>query len=324
MEPMEPVNVADADPNDCPTGMCGTDVYAAYDPTPAMGDMDRALGLPDPNTNLSIEDIIARNGNSFTKFWMRFMQAYEDVHGREDRIKTAMLFHPGEGRPGHYETIFNPVGTPYSASYGLFDHVSNSPWLFSSYEPAIFYTTPGNIFRSIDRIYFSAGVDPNALSEAELRQLARRLKQAIQIEQDFARWAGYAFDAAMVALTVVALVSGVGAVIAAGSIALRAAAILVLTIELSDAVAVGTGFLGVNQGSGINPLEEAAAFLGGTIADQDGEKAARTAYAMINIGVGLKGKWRALAILPAGMAYGDPGALLQETDATTVEDFRGY
>ncbi|MCO6382861.1 MAG: hypothetical protein JXQ91_13245 [Vannielia sp.] len=323
MEPMEPQNVADSDPQDCPTGTCGTDTYAAYDPTSGMGDMDRALGLPNPATALSVDRIVAMNGNSFTKFWMRFMDAYEDVHGREERIKTAALFYPGEGRDGHYETVFNPIGTPYAASYGWTDHVSSNPWFFESYEPAIFYTTPGNIFRSVDRIHFSASVDPNSLSDGELQQLARRLKEAIQIEQDFARWAGYAFNAAMAAVTVLALVSGVGAVVAAGTIALRAAAILVLAIELSDAVALGTGYLGVNEGRGVNPLEEAAAFLGGAIGDEDGEKAARTAYSMINIAVGLKGKWRALAVIPVGLNYGDPNALLGPADATVVEDFTG-
>ncbi|WP_342077540.1 hypothetical protein [Yoonia sp. SS1-5] len=322
---MEPVNVADADPGgDCPTGTCGTDTYAAYDPMDSYGPMDEALGLPRPGEALSVEEIIALNGNSFTKFWIRFMDAFEQVHGREERIKTAALFHPGEGRDGHYEMDFNPIGTPYAASYGWTDHVSSDPYFFESYEPAIFYTSLGNIFRSVDRIGFSPSIDPNSLSDAELQQLARRLKQAIEIEQDFARWAGYAFHAAMIAVTVLALVTGVGAVIAAGSIALRAAAIVVLAIELSDAVALGTGYIGVNEGQGVNPLEDAAAFLGGALGDEDGEKAARTAYQMINIGVGLKGRWRALAIIPAGLNYGDPGAILQPADAETVEEYRGY
>lgn len=324
MEPMEPVNVADADPNDCPTGTCGTDVYAAYDPTPGMGQMDIALGLPDPSSNLTIEQIIAMNGSAFTQFWMRFMQAYEDEHGREDRIKTAALFFPGEGREGHYEIVYDPVGTPFSAVYGWSDWVSNNPVLWENYEPAVFTTSLGNIFRSVDKIRFTPDIPPSSMTDAQLRQLARRLKEAIEIEQNFSRWATAAFQVALVAVTVLALVSGVGAVVAAGSIALRAAAILVLAIELSDAVAVGTGFIGVNEGRGINPLEEAAALLGGAINDDDGEKAARVAYAMINIGVGLKGKWRALAIIPAGLAYGDPGALLPATDATTVDVFRDY
>ena len=320
---MEPTNVADSDPGDCPTGTCGTDSYAAYDPTDGMGDMDKALGLPDPSSALTVEQIVAMNGNSFSKFWLRFMDALEDEFGREERIKMCALFYPGEGRDGHYEMEFNDVGVPYAASYGWTDHVSSDPFFFESYEPAIIATTPGNIFRSVDKLQFYASVEPNSLSDGELRQLARRLKQAIQIEQDFARWAGVAFDVVMVAVTVLALVSGVGAVVAAGSLALRAAAIIVLTIEISDAVAVGTGFIGVNKGNGINPLEEAAAFLGRSLGDEDGEKAARTAYSVINIGVGLKGKWRALAILPIGINYGDPQALLQPADATVVEDYTG-
>ncbi|PJI84911.1 hypothetical protein BC777_2904 [Yoonia maricola] len=325
MEPMEPVNVADNDPGgDCPTGTCGTDTYAAYDPMDSYGPMDEALGLPRPGEALTLSEIVEQNGNSFTKFWLRFMDAYERVYGREDRIKTAALFSPGEGREGWYEIVWNPVGTPYGASYGWTDHVSSDPWLFSNYEPAIFYTTLGNIFTSVNNIYFSPDVDPNSLSNAELDQLARRLKQAIEIEQDFQTWASWAGHAALVAVTVLALVSGVGAVVAAGSIALRAAAIVVLAVELSDAVALGSGYIGVNGGAGVNPLEDAAAFLGGVIDDEDGEKAARTMYQMVNIGVGLKGKWRALAIVPAGLNYGDPGALLQPSDAETVEEFRGY
>lgn len=38
----------------------------------------------------------------------------------------------------------------------------------------------------------------------------------------------------------------------------------------------------------MNPLEEAAAFLGRTPDDADGEKAMRTAYSMINIAVGVR------------------------------------
>ncbi|SFJ16017.1 hypothetical protein [Jannaschia pohangensis] len=321
MEPMEPTNVADSDPGDCPTGTCGTDTYAVYDPRDEMGPMDISLGLPDPATALTIEQIVAMNGDSFTKFWLRFMDAFENLYGKEERLKTAALFYPGEGRAGHYEIRFNPVGVGYSASYGWTDHVSSNPWPGESYEPAIFATNLGNIFRDVDIIDFSASVDPNSLSDDELMKLAQRLKQALQIEQDFAAWGRIAFDVAVGALTVLALVSGVGAVVAATSIALRAAAILVLALEISDGVAVGTGYLGYNQGQGVNPLEEAAAFLGGTLDDENGEKAARTAYSVLNIAVGLKGKWRALSIVPVGLNYGPGGGLMGPADATVVEDF---
>ena len=314
---MEPQNFEDADPNDCPTGMCGTDTFAAYDPTDALGDMDRALGLPDPSQALTIDQIVAQNGNEFAKFWMRFMDAFENAFDREERIKTAALFYPGEGRDGWYQIRFNSPGTPYAASYGWTDHVSNSGGWFSTQENAIFATTPANIFRSVDTIEFYANRPLSALSGADLEQAARRLKQALNIEQDFARWAGFALQAAIIILTTAALVTGVGAVVAAASLTLRAAAILVLVLDMSDAVQVGTGYLGYNEGRGVNPLEEAAAFLGGSLGDEDGEKAARTAYSVINIGVGLKGKWRALAVLPIGVNY-----LLPPADATVVEEWQ--
>lgn len=56
------------------------------------------------------------------------MQAFEDAHGRETRIKTAMLFSPGLERDWFYSMDFSSeVGDAYSASYGLSDHVSNDP-----------------------------------------------------------------------------------------------------------------------------------------------------------------------------------------------------
>ncbi|TRW92129.1 hypothetical protein FNJ84_21225 [Paracoccus sp. M683] len=282
--------------------------------------MDRILGLRDPGVGLLMEDIIAQKGSPLLKFWMRFMQAFEDQHGREERIKTAMLFSPGIERDWYYEMDFSSdVGTAYTAMYGLTDHVSNDPWFYENYEPGIVATLPSNIVRSVNKLVLMVDKRYEDFTDAELRQLAVRMKQAIEIEQNFSQWAKTAFDAAMIGLTALALVSGVGAVVGAGTFALRAAALVVLAIEASDAVQTYTDFIGGDKDNGINPLEEAAAFLGRTLGDSDGEKAMRTAYSMINIAVGVKGKWRALAIIPAGVNYGDPGAMMQPADANEVE-----
>lgn len=323
MEPLEPAqHYDDSDPADCPTGMCGTDVCFAADPTDGLGDMDKALRLWDPNTGLHLEEFIAQRGSPFLKFWLRLMKAYEDAHGREERIKMAMLFAPGIEREWYYEMDYSSdVGDAYTAMYGLTDHVSNNPWFYENYEPGIIATVPSNIVRSRNKLVLMIDKPYDQFSDAELRQLANRMKQAIEIEQQFSQWAKAAFDAAMIGLTALALVSGVGAVMAAGTLALRAAALVVLAIEVSDATQTFSSFIG--GGKGVNPLEEAAAFLGRTINDADGEKAMRTAYSMINIAVGVKGKWKAMAIIPAGLAYGDPKALLPPTTANEVEVWEG-
>ncbi|MDO5643393.1 MAG: hypothetical protein Q4G26_13540 [Paracoccus sp. (in: a-proteobacteria)] len=323
MPPFEPTqHYDDIDPANCPTGVCGTDVCFAADPTNGLGDMDRALGLRDPGAGLLVEDIIAQKGSPFLKFWLRLMQSYEDAHGREERIKIATLFSPGLEREWYYEMDFSSdVGTAYTAMYGWTDHVSNDPSFYESYEPGIIATVPSNIVRSRNKLVLMMDKPYDQFTDAEMRQLATRMKQAIEIEQQFSQWAKTAFDAAMIGLTALALVSGVGAVVGAGTLALRAAALVVLAIEVSDATQTFSSFIG--GGEGVNPLEEAAAFLGRSLGDSDGEKAMRTAYSMINIAVGVKGKWRAMAIIPAGLAYGDPGALLQPTTANEVEVWEG-
>lgn len=323
MPPLEPArNYQDSDPADCPTGVCGTDVCFASDPTSGLGDMDKVLKLWDPGTGLHLEEFIAKAGSPFLKFWLRLMKAFEDVHGREQRVKTAMLFAPGIKREWSYKMDFSSdVGDSYSAMYGLTDHVSNNPWVYESYEPGIIATIPSNVVRTNKELVLHIDKPYDQFTDAELRQLAVRMKQAIEIEQEFSQWAKAAFDAAMIGLTALALVSGVGAVVAAGSLALRAAALVVLAIEVSDATQTFTSFIG--GGKGVNPLEEAAAFLGRSLDDADGEKAMRTAYSMINIAVGVKGKWKAMAIIPAGLAYGNPAGMLPPTTANEVEVWEG-
>ena len=315
----------DMDPGVCPDGNCPGEAYACFDSMDSLGPIDEHFGLWDPDSALTLDQVVDQHATPFLRFWHKLMDAYEDQYGTEELVKLGMIFEPGRDRDGYYEIEWHEPGDPYSIWYWESgDYVSN--WSVEQFFGAEnigagFATVPLNSLRDRNVLHFYQDHDFDQITDAQIRQAARYLNEAISINEDFTRWVSIAGNIAEVVLLGIAIFTGVGGVVAGVGWALRAAALVALAADVSDAGREFSGYLGVNDGSGVNVLEEAAAFLGSRIDGAEGDRHARVAYHTINVIVGLKGKWRFLAATVPGMAYGS--AMLQETEGTEDEFWMG-
>lgn len=313
-DPAPAENFSEGDPGVCPTGNCPGETYAIYEPKDDFGAIDESIILPDgqrlwdPNDGLTLDQIVDQNSTPFSQFWSRFLDKYKELYGEEELIKLAASFSPADGRNGYNEVEWTQVGDYYSLfdpfEMEIYDNSRAGQFFGIPLVGAAFATSGSNWFRDRNVLQFYQDSEFDELSDADIATAARTLHQCIKIDENMTQWLSVAGDVAMVALTIAALFTGVGALVGAASVAIRAAALISLAMETSDAIQLGTKYIGVNDGKGINVLENCFTTLGTTIDADDGEKAGKVAYATMNMIFGLKGKWKFLAAVPVGLGYG--------------------
>ena len=307
---MEDEEFEDVITDDCPTGNCPGEPAAFFDPSDSSGDVDALLGLWEPEGVYTLERLIEEHSTPFLRFWMRLQQKYKELYGDEAFIRLAAAFSPGEQRTGYSELEWSDVGDPYTLvdpfEWDVYSTSSAAQFFGADFAGAAFSTSGGNWFRDRNEVTFHQDVEFDEMTDTHITLAARSLHQCMIIDEKMEEWLGVAGNLAMIALTTAALFTGVGGVVIAASVAMRAAAVIVLVIEINEAVALGTGYIGVREGEGVNVLENAFSTLGGSLHAADGEQAGRVAYATVNLIFGLNGKWRFLAAAPAAITYGAP------------------
>ncbi len=294
----------------CPTGNCPGEPAVYFDPSDSIGDIDRMLGLWEPDGAYTYERLLQESSTDFLRFWQRLEAKYREMYGDEAYIRLAAAFSPGENRPGYSELEWSDIGDPYTLvdpfEWDVYSTRSAAQFFGADEAGAAFSVTGGNWFRDRNVVTFHQDVEFDDMTDAHIQLAARSLHQCMIIDEKMERWLGVAGDIAVVALTTAALFTGVGGVVVAASMAMRAVAIINLALTVSDLGQYATGYIGVREGEGINVIEEAFKTLGGSLDARNGEDAARVAYATVNLIFGLEGKWRFLAAAPAAVTYGAP------------------